>query len=90
MTIKPHKYKVGATKQGLIMVDASHPPLKVSFPIEISRDAGTGVHYAGTAPPHFERGETGAQVPLHNSIISNVMVYQDQFKTNLLQLFAHT
>ena len=36
------------------------------------------------------KGATGAQVPLHTSIISNFMIYQDQFETNLLQLFAHT
>jgi len=29
-------------------------------------------------------------VPLHTSIISNFMIYQDQFETNLWQLFAHT
>ena len=56
----------------------------------IRRDAGTEVHYGGTAPPTFERGATGAQVPLHTSIISNFMIYQDQFEANLLQLFAHT
>ena len=27
---------------------------------------------------------------LHTSIINNFMIYQDQFETNLLQLFAHT
>jgi len=35
------------------------------------------------------KGEaTGAQVPLHNSIIGNFVVYQDPLETNLLQLFA--
>jgi len=33
---------------------------------DIPRDAGTGVHYGGTAPLPIERGATGAQVPLHN------------------------
>jgi len=33
---------------------------------------------------------TGAQLPLHNSILSNFMIYQDRLETNLLQLFAHT
>ena len=28
-------------------------------------------------------------MPLHNSIISNFMIYQDRIETNLLQLFAH-
>jgi len=56
----------------------------------MARDAGTGVHYGGTAPQLFERGATGTQVPLHTSTISIFMIYQDQFEKNLLQLFAHT
>jgi len=48
------------------------------------------VHYGGTAPLIFERVARGAQVPLHANIISNFMIYQDQFDTNLLQLFTHT
>jgi len=45
----------------------------------------------GHCPPlTFESGGTGAQVPLDTSIISNFMIYQDHFETNLLQLFAHT
>jgi len=56
-----------------------------------TRDAGTGVHYGGTASPcPLKGGATGSQVPLHTSIISNFMIYQDQFQTYLLQLFAHT
>jgi len=35
-------------------------------------------------------GATGAQVHLHTNIISNFMIYQDQFEANFLQLFAHT
>jgi len=63
-------------------------PIKMSgYTIALSRDAGTGVHYGGTDRLTFERGAKGAQVPLHTSIISNFMIYQDQ---NLLQLFAHT
>jgi len=42
------------------------------------------------SPFPLKRGPTGAQVPLHNSIISNFMIYQDRLETNLLQLFAHT
>jgi len=50
-----------------------------------------GVHYRALPPLIFEKGGgTGAQVPLHASIISNFMIYQDQFETNLLQLFTHT
>jgi len=48
------------------------------------------VHYEGTSPLPFERGGNGGQVPLHDSIISNVMIYQDRLETNLLQLFAPT
>jgi len=45
----------------------------------------------GALPPCLLKGgATGAQVPLHISIIGNFMIYQDQFETNLLQLFAHT
>ena len=35
------------------------------------RDAETGVHDEGTAPCPFKGGETGAHVPLYNSIIGN-------------------
>jgi len=45
----------------------------------------------GALPPcPLNGGERRAQVPLHTSIISNFMIHQDQFETNLLQLFAHT
>jgi len=44
----------------------------------------------GHCSPAFERGATEAQVPLHNSIISNFMIYQDRLERNLLQLFANT
>jgi len=37
----------------------------------------------------FKRGSTGAEVPFHNSILGNFMVYQDRLETNLLQLFVH-
>jgi len=43
----------------------------------------------GHCPPD-QGGATGAQVPLHTSIISNFMIYQHQLEKNLLQLFAHT
>jgi len=39
---------------------------------------------------HFEKESNGAHVPLHNSIKSNFMIYQDRLETNLLQLFGHT
>ena len=45
----------------------------------------------GALPPClFKGGATGAQLPLHNSIISNFMIYHDPFETNSLQLLAHT
>jgi len=37
----------------------------------------------------FKRGATGAEVPFHNSIIGNFMVYHDRLEINLLQLFRH-
>jgi len=41
-------------------------------------------------PCPLKGGETGTQVPLHNSIIRNFMIYQNRLATNSLQLFAHT
>jgi len=61
-----------------------------SMVVVLVRDAGTRVHYGGTAPLTFERGATGTQVPLHNSIINNFMIYQDRLETNLLQLYPPT
>jgi len=41
-------------------------------------------------PPYpIKRGATGAVMPFYNSIIRNFIVNQEQFETNLLQLFAH-
>jgi len=37
----------------------------------------------------FKRGATGADVPFHNSIIGNFIVYEDRLEINLLQLFPH-
>ena len=37
-------------------------------------------------PWTLKGGETGAQVSLHDSIISNSMIYQDRLETNLLKL----
>jgi len=56
----------------------------------VARDAGTGCITGALPPCLLIGGATGAQVPLHTSIISNFMIYQDQFEANLLQLFAHT
>jgi len=51
-----------------------------------------GVALRGHCPPCPLKGggATGAQMPLHISVISNFLIYKDQFETNLLQLFAHT
>jgi len=38
----------------------------------------------------FESGATVAEVPFHNSILGNFMVYQDRLEINLLQPFGHT
>ena len=35
----------------------------------VNRDAGTGLYDGGTATLPYERWATGAQMPLHNSII---------------------
>jgi len=43
----------------------------------------------GTAPCSFKRGATVAEMPIPSNIMGNLMVYQDQIKTNLLQPFAH-
>jgi len=53
------------------------------------RDAGGWRHGGGIAPLPVQKGATGAEVPFHNSIIDNFMVYQDRLETNLLQLFGH-
>jgi len=47
------------------------------------------MHGGGIAPLTFPKGATGTEVPFHNSIIGNFMVYQDRPETNLLQLFGH-
>jgi len=48
------------------------------------RDAGNGV----IALP-FQKRATGAEVPFHNSIMGNVVVYQHRLEAHFLQLFAH-
>ena len=61
-----------------------------SFRCVRSQGRRNGGAWGGIAPCSLKGGATGAQVPLHNSIISNFMIYQDRIKTNLLQLFADT
>jgi len=41
-----------------------------------ARDAGTVVHSGFTVPLPFERGAAGAQVSLHDKIMSNLTIYQ--------------
>jgi len=53
-----------------------------------SKDAGKWEHGGVIAPLSFQKGATVAQVPFHNSIIDNFMVYQSRLDTNLSQLFA--
>jgi len=38
----------------------------------------------------FRKGSNGADVPFHNSIIGNFIVYQDRIETHLLKLSAHS
>jgi len=38
---------------------------------------------------HFKTGAMGSEVPFHNSIIGNFMVYQERLEINLLQLLGH-
>jgi len=52
-------------------------------------DVGERGDDVGIAPLPFHMGGTGAEVPFHESITGNFMVYQDQLETFLLQLFAH-
>jgi len=44
--------------------------------------------WRGSAPLPFQKEATGVEVPFHNSIIGNLMVYQDRLQKNLLQLFG--
>jgi len=55
-----------------------------------SRHAGAGVNDKALPPCLLKRGTTGEQVPLQNSVISNLMIHQDRLETNTMQLFAHT
>jgi len=52
------------------------------------RNGGALRGYCPSCP--LKEGETVAQMPLHNSIISNFTIYQDRLERNILQLFAHT
>jgi len=42
------------------------------------------------APCLFIKGATEVEVPFHEDIIGNFMVYQDRTEINLLQLFLRT
>ena len=54
-----------------------------------NRDAGERGNGRSIASCPFKRGATGVEVPFHNNIIGNFMVYPYRIETNLLQLFAH-
>jgi len=43
--------------------------------VNMLRDGRGWRHGGGIAPLHFQQGETGAEVPFHNNIIGNFMVY---------------
>jgi len=69
------------------------PEIRQKLNLEVMAwNTGTGVHYGGTTPWPLKRGGAGngTHVPLHNSIISSFMIYQDRLEINLLQLFAPT
>ena len=57
--------------------------------VDTLKDAVGWRHGGGIATLPFQQGETGVEVPFHNSIIGTFMVYQDRLETNLLQLFGH-
>jgi len=52
--------------------------------VDMLKDAVGWRHGLGIAILPFQQGKTGAEVPFHNSIIGNFMVYQDRLETNLL------
>jgi len=54
--------------------------------IRFPRDVGERVHVGGIASLPFQKGATGAEVPFHNNVIGNFVVYQDRIERNLLQL----
>jgi len=47
------------------------------------RDAGERRYYEGIAPLTCQKGETRAELPFHNSVIGNFIIY-DRLKTNIL------
>jgi len=53
------------------------------------RDAGERGHAGDIVPCFFKEDATRAEVPFHNSIISDFMVDQDRLERNLLELFVH-
>jgi len=53
-----------------------------------SKNAGERGNGRGISSLQYEKGETGTEVPFHDNIIGNFMVYQYRIETNLLQLFA--
>jgi len=52
----------------------------------VTRDAGTGVHDGDTTPCLIKGRATGAQVPLHNSIIGNFRKAGERWNDGLLRL----
>jgi len=57
--------------------------------VDMHRDAGGWSDGGGISPLTFQKRATGAEVPFHNSIIGEFMVYQDRLETNSLQVFGH-
>jgi len=54
------------------------------------RDAREWKHEEALPPLPFRKGDNrGGGFLYHNSIIGNILFYQDLLETNLLQLFGH-
>jgi len=54
------------------------------------RDVVEWRHGGRIVPSALSKGvQPGAEVPFHNSVIRNFIVYQDRLEINLLQLFGH-
>ena len=72
---------------------ASSPTLPLYAPMlslyaPSSASTGKWTHHMSRYLP-FRKGSNGADVPFHNSIIGNFIVYQDRIHTDLLKLCAH-
>jgi len=58
--------------------------------VSVLRDAGERGHGGVILHLPFPKVDNGVEMAFHNSVIDNIMVAQDQLKTNVLQLFSHS